>query len=173
MIKVISGKFKNRKLKYFNLPDVRPTQARVRKSIMDSLNNFENKKILDLFSGVGTLGIESLSRGAESAVFVENDSRVLKVLKKNLDLLNIEDSSETIKSDVSRYLKFVDREFDIIFADPPYGNFNYFDLFPLVKSKLSKGGIFCYESKKTKLDFDSNVKIKYFGHTQVIFWRKE
>ena len=173
MIKIIAGKFKNRKLKYFNLPNVRPTQARVRKSIMDSLNCFNNKNILDLFSGIGTLGIESLSRGAESVVFVDNNSKVLSVLKKNLDLLNINDCSKIIKSDALKYLEYVDKKFDIIFADPPYGEFEFFDLFPLIENKLSKNGIFCYESKKTKLNFDFDVRVKSFGHTQVIFWRNE
>ena len=62
MIKILSGELKGRKLKSLSSVFLRPTQAIVRKSIMDSLNNFENKKILDLFSGVGTLGIESLSQ---------------------------------------------------------------------------------------------------------------
>jgi len=173
MIKIISGKFKNRKLKYFNLPDIRPTQARVRKSIMDSLNDFKDKDILDLFSGVGTLGIESLSRGAKSVVFVDNNSKALSVLKKNIDLLNVNDCSEIIKSDVLQYLKYIDKKFDIIFADPPYGKFDYLELFSLVENKLSKDGIFCYESKKTKLNFDFKVRVKNFGHTQVIFWRNK
>ncbi len=171
MIKIISGKFKNRKLKYFNLSNVRPTQARVRKSIMDSLGTFENKKILDLFSGIGTLGIESMSRGADSAVFVDNDSRVLKILKKNIDMLSIDSCCEIIKSDTLKYLDYIDKKFDIIFADPPYGKFEYLDLFPLIKKKLTVNGIFCYESKKTKLNLELDVKIKNYGHTQVIFWR--
>ena len=88
MIKIIAGKYKNRKLKIFKLHNVRPTQARVRKSIMDVLQNFHNQSVLDLFSGVGTLGIESFSRGAKSVTFVDNDSKVLNVLKKNLNINN-------------------------------------------------------------------------------------
>ena len=173
MIKIISGKFKNRKLKYFNLSNVRPTQARVRKSIMDSLEPFESCQVLDLFSGIGTLGIEALSRGAESVEFIDNDSRVLKILKKNIDLLSVNNCCKIIKSDVLKYLNFIDKKFDIIFADPPYGKFDFLDLFPLVKGKLSDNGIFCYESNKSKLNLELDVKIKNFGHTQVIFWRNE
>ena len=88
MIKIISGKYKNRKLKYFNIPNVRPTQARVRKSIMDSLMPFKDKNILDLFSGIGTLGIESLSRHAKYVDFVDNNPKVLKILKQNLDMIS-------------------------------------------------------------------------------------
>ena len=173
MIKIISGKFKNRKLKYFNLTNVRPTQARVRKSIMDTVGTFENKKVLDLFSGIGTLGIESLSRGAESVVFIDNDSKVLNILKKNIDMLSINNYCEIIKSDALKYLDYIDKRFDIIFADPPYGKFDYLDLLPVVKNKLAMDGIFCYESKRTKLSLELDVKIKNYGHTQVMIWRNE
>ena len=173
MIKIIAGRFKNRKLKHFNLSNVRPTQARVRKSIMDSLGNFEDKQVLDLFSGIGTLGIESLSRGAESVVFIDNDPKVLNILKKNIDMLSINNYCEIIKSDALKYLGYVDKKFDIIFADPPYGKLDYLDLFSSVKNKLAIDGVFCYETNRTKFNLDLDVKINNYGHTQVIFWRNK
>ena len=102
---------------------------------------------------------------------LDNFQKVLKVLKKNLDLLNIEDCSETIKSDVSRYLKFVDKKFDIIFADPPYGEYDFFDLKKNISKFLKPNGIFCMEMKKEKLnDIEDNIRIKHYGNTQVVFW---
>ena len=76
MISVIAGKYKGRKL--YNVKDlhVRPTQAKVRKSVFQILEPFDGMEVLDLYSGVGTLGIEAISRGATRVVFVENNRRV-------------------------------------------------------------------------------------------------
>ena len=79
MIKIIAGKYKNRKLKYFNIQSVRPTQARVRKSMFDTLGNIENKEVLDLFCGIGTIGIEALSRGADSVCFIDHNIKFQEV----------------------------------------------------------------------------------------------
>jgi len=171
MIKIIAGKYKNRKLKVFNLKNVRPTQARVRKSMMDVLYDFNDKSILDLFSGVGTLGIEALSRGAKSVTFIDTDPQVLNVLKKNIDILSIDNNCDIIKSDAILFLKKINKKYDIIFADPPYGKFDFLDLLPFIKRIIKKDGVFCYECKKNKINLDLNTKIKYFGTTQVIFWR--
>ncbi len=174
MIKIIAGKYKNRKLKYFNIQSVRPTQARVRKSMFDTLGNIEEQSVLDLFCGIGTIGIEALSRGAESVDFIDHNVKALNVLKTNLSLLNINKSSYSIlKSDVMNYLIKEKNKYDLILADPPYGKFSFIDFIPKVSSILNKGGIFCYESKKEKHVLDLNLKIKNFGNSQLIFWRKE
>ena len=173
MIKIISGKFKNRKLKYFNIPNIRPTQARVRKSIMDSLEPFDNKCVLDLFSGVGTLGIESLSRGAEYVEFVDSNPKALKILKQNIDSLSVQDNCMIFKNDALKHLSYTDKKYDIIFADPPYGEFDFYSILPEIKGKIKPHGVFCYESQKTKINLDINMKVKNYGNTQIIFWRNE
>ena len=86
MIRVLGGKYKNRKLKYFKFNNVRPTQSRVKKSLFDTLIDIQNKDVLDLFCGVGTLGIEALSRGAKSVTFIDNNYNAISVLRKNLSL---------------------------------------------------------------------------------------
>ncbi|SVE44124.1 uncharacterized protein METZ01_LOCUS496978, partial [marine metagenome] len=99
---------------------VRPTQAKVRKSIFQILEPFDGLEVLDLYAGVGTLGIEAMSRGASRVVFVEKNRRVFKVLKKNIDLFEPE-NSKLILMDVKKYLVQVKtQQFDIILADPPY-----------------------------------------------------
>ena len=173
MIKIISGKYKNRKLKYFNLKNVRPTQSRVRKSMMETIYPLKSKNVLDLFSGIGTLGIESLSREADNVVFVDNNQKVLNILERNLNLLSINKNYKIIKSDALRYMKSSKDKFDVIFADPPYGKYDFFDFLPFVEKMLNNNGVFCYECKRNKLNFDLNTKIKYFGNTQLIFWRKK
>ena len=105
MIKIIAGKYKNRKLKYFNIQSVRPTQARVRKSMFDTLGNIEGKTVLDIFCGIGTIGIEALSREVRFVKFIDYNIKALNVLKKNLNLLDIDkESYSVVKNDVKNYL---------------------------------------------------------------------
>ena len=174
MIKIIAGKYKNRKLKYFNIQSVRPTQARVRKSMFDTLGDIEGKTILDLFCGIGTIGIEGISRGAKSVNFIDHNIKALNVLKKNLNLLDVnKESYSVVKSDVMNYLINEKNKYDLIIADPPYGKFSFIDFIPKISPILKRGGVFCYESKKEKNILDLNLKVKTFGNSQLIFWRNE
>jgi len=172
MIKVLSGEFKGRKLNKINLDSIRPTQAKVKKSIMDSIRDFDSKIVLDLFSGSGSLGIESISRGAKEVCFVENDIKAVRILKENIDMLQLNSRCEIVKSDVFIFLKSNNKKYDLIFADPPYGKYDFEDIFAFIPDLLSPRGIFCYEDKKKNLEVDEKVKMKYYGNTQVVFWRK-
>ena len=172
MIKIIAGSLKGRKLKNIDISILRPTQAIVRKSIMDSIRNFENKEVLDLFAGIGSLGIEALSRGAKTVKFVENNYKILSILKQNVSLLGVDKKSIIIKSDVMKFLKKENLKYDLIFADPPYNIYKIEDFLPFLKLLLKKNGTFCYESYKERNDIKkiNNIKIKSFGNTQVILW---
>jgi len=172
MIKVLGGKFKGKKLNNFKLESLRPTKAIVRKSIMDTLMPFENKNILDLFSGVGTLGIEALSRGAKSVCFVDKNPQAIKILKKNINMFDCECNIDIKLSDVFIFFKKNKLKFDVIFADPPYYKYNFNDLVQLIKPFLINDGVFCYESNKFSIQKSENIKIKKYGATQIIFWRK-
>ena len=173
MIKILSGELKGRKLKSLSSVFLRPTQAIVRKSIMDSVRNFDDKNILDLFSGIGSLGIESISRGAKKVKFVDSIKQVISILKQNINMLNITDRCEIIYSDVFKFLKNENNMYDLIFADPPYGDYNFEELFDYVEPLLNKNGIFCFESN-IRFDANSidNIKLKKFGKTNVLFWEK-
>ena len=116
MIRIISGNLKGRKLHNYKKEDIRPTQAKVRKSIFDSIRDFENKSILDLFAGMGTLGIESISRGAKKVKFIEKNYRIAQLIEKNIEKLGIEENSVVIKSDVINFLNFDKEKYDIIFV---------------------------------------------------------
>jgi len=85
-----------------------------------SLDAIEGARVIDLFAGSGALGIEALSRGAESAVFVESDSRVRRVIERNLEMLDLDGRSTVVNADGPSYL---DRAapYDLLLLDPPYG----------------------------------------------------
>ncbi len=173
MIRVIAGDFKGRKLNNLKIESLRPTQAKVRKSIMDSIRDFDNKNILDLFSGIGTLGIEALSRGAKKVKFVEKNNRIINVLEKNLNMLNLSDRSVIVRSDAIKFLDKEEEKYDIIFADPPYGKYLFNVLHSSISNIINRNGIFCYESNKQKIKENINMKIKYYGNTQVVFWENK
>ena len=171
MISIISGKYKGKKLYPFKHPKVRPTQAKIRKSIFQILEPFSSLKILDLYAGVGTLGFESISRGASSVVLVEKSKDVYRILKKNMTLFEGE-NIQLYLSDSIKYLKRTKSKFDIIFADPPYQLIDIELLFSEAKKSLNPNGIFCLEMKKSdvkKYNFNSS-NIRYYGNTQVVFW---
>ncbi|MBP7088501.1 MAG: 16S rRNA (guanine(966)-N(2))-methyltransferase RsmD [Candidatus Omnitrophica bacterium] len=121
-MKIIAGEFKGRKIK---IPSgIRPVSLRIKKSCFDILGiEVRNKRILDLFSGSGSLGLEALSRGANEAIFVDFDKRCLTVIKENVSLLGLGAKTEVYLKDVSSAIKdfsIAKEAFDIIFIDPPY-----------------------------------------------------
>ena len=148
MIKIIAGRYKGRKLLQVPKTNVRPTQAVVRKSMFDILGNLEDFSVLDLYAGVGTLGIESMSRGATKLISVEKDKFTYKVLNENLDMICNEDETLTYNMDVKQFLKFNNRTFDLIIADPPYNIDAYSYLNNSLRTILNKDGILCIEMKK-------------------------
>ena len=170
MISLISGKYKGKKLYQFKNIFVRPTQAKIRKSIFQILEPFDGLEILDLYAGVGTLGFEALSRGASRIVFVEKDRHVFKILEKNTALFH--NAKITLhRNDAFHYLSRISSEkFDVIFADPPYTLTNFYHLKEKVKNYLKPDGIFCMEMKKQNIE-ESNTQIKYYGNTQVVFYK--
>ena len=169
MVKVISGKYKGHSLKQFVSESVRPTSGRVKKSMFQILEPIEGKRVLDLYTGIGSLGIESLSRGAEKVIMVEKSRRIFHILKENLNRICSNDNFEIICCDVSIYLKKKLKGFDIIIADPPYSYQNYKKLKKTIKPHLKKNGVFCMEMKKCKI-IDKEVDLRTYGSTQVIFW---
>ena len=169
MISVIAGKYKGRKLYDVKDLHLRPTQAKVRKSVFQILEPFDGMEVLDLYAGVGTLGIEAMSRGASRIVFVEKNRRVFKVLKKNIELFE-PDQCDLFLTDTLHFLTRVkNQNFDIIFADPPYTEVSYHSIKEKVNNFLKPGGIFCMEMKKEPIKVP-NVRVKHYGSTQVVFW---
>ena len=171
MTAIIAGRYKRKKLYSFNNIRVRPTQAKIRKSIFQILEPFDGLDILDLYAGVGTLGFEALSRGASQIVFVEKNLRVYKILEKNAALFNHE-NIKIYLCDAIQYISLIHKEkFDIIFADPPYSMTNFQLLKEKVQNYLKPDGIFCMEMKKQSI-IEPHIRIKYYGNTQVVFWKE-
>tara|TARA_B100000427_G_scaffold301100_1_gene284038 strand:- start:404 stop:925 length:522 start_codon:yes stop_codon:yes gene_type:complete len=170
-LKIISGKYRNRNLKSLVYKGVRPTSAAVKKSLFQILEPFENKDVLDLFAGIGSLGIESISRGAASTTFVEKNRKVANVLLSNLNEICHGDNYELINRDVYSYIKICNKKYDIIFADPPYETVDFNDIKLKIIKLLNYKGIFCMERRFKKNTYE-DVRIKNYGKTQFLIWQK-
>jgi len=122
-LRIIAGRWKGRRLRSPTGRAIRPTRDQVREAWMSSLgNDIVGASVLDLFAGSGALGLEALSRGAKSAVFVESSPFSMDILKQNVDLLGVDSEVTIVKSDVMNYIKRLGKlDFDIALADPPYG----------------------------------------------------
>ena len=118
-MRVLAGRYKSKLIRTINDPLTRPMMSKVRESIFNSLQfNIENKDILDLYAGSGSLGIESLSRGANFVTFIENSDDCITILKQNLK--EFENNYKITKSSVDKFLQTSLSTYDIVFYDPPF-----------------------------------------------------
>ncbi|MGD8279791.1 MAG: 16S rRNA (guanine(966)-N(2))-methyltransferase RsmD [Gemmatimonadota bacterium] len=120
-MRIIAGRWRGHGLKPLKARGVRPTTDRVREAWMSALGDrVRGAAVLDLFAGSGALGLEALSRGAESVIFVERARGALGVLRANIELLGAGEQCTVIDRDVFRYLSGPVEGFDVALADPPY-----------------------------------------------------
>ena len=120
-MRVITGKARGVQLKTPDGMATRPTADRVKEALFSIIQfDVPTAKVLDLFGGTGQLGIEALSRGAKSAVFVDAGEPACRLIKENLRRTKLEADATVIRSDYLQYLNHCREKFDIIFLDPPY-----------------------------------------------------
>lgn len=122
-MRVITGSARGRRLKELEGMETRPTTDRVKEGLFNILQfDIEGRRVLDLFAGTGQLGIECLSRGAASAVFVDRRPDAVKLIRENLKITNLQDGARVVAGDSMEYLKSLREKFDLIFLDPPYAS---------------------------------------------------
>ena len=121
-MRVIGGTAKGRRIRGTLSPKARPTTERVRSAIFNILDPyvFIDRKVLDLFAGSGSLGIEALSQGAAWVDFVEIDSNQCQVIQSNLDDTGLNDRAHVISGDVNRLLPRLTGPYGLVMLDPPY-----------------------------------------------------
>ena len=117
-MRVVADTFKGRRLAAPKGTRTRPTADRVREALFSMLGDVDGARVLDLYAGSGALGIEALSRGAESVQFVERDARAAAAIERNLAAVGVE--ATVSRQDVLRFLAGADGPFDLVFCDPPY-----------------------------------------------------
>ena len=177
MIRITGGKNRSRLLETPNTTLTKPTMDKVREAVFSALGEkVYNARVLDLFAGSGSYGLEALSRGAKEVTFVDFSSLAIETIKKNCEKLN-EKNVQIFKDDVLGFLEQNSQEFDIIFADPPYK----LDVYEIVvetllrRDILSSNGIIVLESEKElRLDESKflNVRFYKYGLAKIYILRK-
>ena len=183
-MRIISGTFRGKKILEPKDISTRPLKDLTKESIFNIINhskNFdvklENSKILDLFSGVGSFGIECLSRGVQKVIFIENYNGVLPILKKNLLSLKSTKNYTIIEKDIydNNVFSSLDEKFNIIFLDPPYKYKNLDNILNNINNEklLNKNGVIIIHRHKNEKDIlPKNFKIieeKKYGISKIIF----
>ena len=183
-MRIISGSFRGKKIFEPRDKKTRPLKDLVKESIFNIINHskkmnieISNSNILDLYSGVGSFGIECLSRGAEKVIFVENYHKVLPILKKNLNDLRTINNYEILEFDINKNFKSkkINDKFDIIFLDPPFKDKNLEELLDNINKKniLKKNGIMIiHRHKKENDSLPDSLKIideKIYGLSKITF----
>lgn len=121
LMRIITGSAKGKRLVAPEGRDVRPTPERVKEGLFSALQfDIEGRRVLDLFAGSGQLGLEALSRGAESCTFVDASDASVKIVQKNLKITGFESRGHVIRSDYAAFAASSRDTFDIVFLDPPY-----------------------------------------------------
>ena len=185
-MRIISGKYKGKKIFHPLDNFTRPLKDITKESIFNIIEHsnilnldINSSHVLDLFSGVGSFGVECLSRGALSTTFFENYSKVLPILKKNISLLNLEKRTNILEKDIfeSNSLSNLNKKFEIIFLDPPYKEKRLIQLLDTIinLNLLNENGVFIIHRHKKEIDnFPKKFKIlkeKTHGISKIIFGR--
>lgn len=177
-MRIITGAAKGKRLVTPEGRDVRPTPERVKEGLFSALQfDIEGRRVLDLFAGSGQLGLEALSRGAKSAVFVDAADASVKIVKQNIELTGFGDKARVFRSDYASFAAACRDTFDIAFLDPPYAAGL---LMPAVKAVLplmsDYGVIVCEHPPEVELEETvggfSVVKTYRYGKVLVTVYRK-
>lgn len=156
-MRITGGTLKGRLLVSPKKSGVRPTTDRLRSAVFSILSDsITDTYVLDLFAGTGSFGIESLSRGAKYAVFVDKDSIVVKENVKNLSLQDV----KVLTGDIFSVLKRISVKFDIVFIDPPYGKYPPSVVLKSLKHLCNKSTKIIYEESKETFFTDIETVFK-------------
>ena len=180
-MRIIGGRLKGRIIQFLRTKNTRPLKDSVRENIFNILSHsneinvtLKNAYILDLYSGIGSFGLECLSRGAKMVTFVEIDLDASKILKENLLKLSIHNQAEIIKNKIEN-IKNWKKTYNIFFFDPPFKDLKFINNLKELKSqKIYEKNhlIIIHREKNSKDDFEGILKIldeKVYGRSKIIF----
>lgn len=181
-MRIISGKLKGKSIGFIKTLRTRPLKDSVKENIFNVLSHsneintrIKNAKVLDLYSGVGSFGLECLSRDAKKVTFIEKDNQISKILKNNLDNLSLMNKSEVINGSIENHLFKIKEKYNIFFFDPPYADREFVEnLNTIKKNKIFfKDHIVIIHREKKSLDdfknFVNTIIVKQYGRSKIIF----
>ncbi|MFL2852477.1 MAG: 16S rRNA (guanine(966)-N(2))-methyltransferase RsmD [Candidatus Pelagibacter sp.] len=182
-MRIISGELKGKTIDFLKSSITRPLKDSVKENIFNILEhsslisvNLINSSILDLYSGIGSFGLECISRGAKKVTFVEKDSNAINILRKNLTNLYANKKAAIISDKIELFLKNdLSEKFEIIFLDPPFSDNSYLDILKTIKEKkvLKKNHIIIIHRERKTLDNFRDILdpllIRQYGRSKIVF----
>ena len=183
-MRIIGGKLKGKAISFIKSSSTRPLKDSVKENIFNIINhshllkiNLKNSNVLDLYSGIGSFGLECASRDAKKITFVEENKNVVKVLEENLYKLKI-DNSIVITDKIVNFLNLnLSEKFEIIFLDPPFAKKDYlYELKIIEKKKIyrNKHIVIIHREKNSINDWQEVINpliVKVYGRSKIIFGR--
>ena len=158
-MRVVSGKYRGKKLKEFNLDSTKPTLDKVKEAMFDMIQfDVVDSIVLDLFSGTGALGIEAISRGAKKTFLIDNNPQAIKIIKENLK--GVTEDFDVISQNALEFLKSTKEKFDVVLLDPPYKTdlgLKAIDIL-INDNKLNDNAVILFETSE-----DLNINLEYAG----------
>ncbi len=146
-MRVITGTARGCRLETLAGDTTRPTTDKVKEALFSAIQfDLPYKKILDLFAGSGQLGIEALSRGAASCVFVDQNKKATDIIRRNLQTTKLTDKAQIVSADALGFLSRTNERFDFVFLDPPYASSLLIPALEGAAEKLNAGGVIVCES---------------------------
>ena len=178
-MKIISGEFKGKTLKGFDIDGTRPTMDRVKESLFGTIQNYvPDSVVLDLFSGSGNLGIEALSNRAKFCYFNDNNIKCIKTINKVINELNITDKSKVLNMHYKKALNYFSNNkisFDLIFLDPPYKMNILNEVIDYIHNNnlINKNGLIICEIDNIYLNIDyyEKIKEKKYGDKYIVIFK--
>ena len=161
-MRVITGSARGRVLETLKGDDVvRPTTDKVKEAVFSAIQfEIEGRDFIDVFAGSGQMGIEALSRGARSALFLDSSKKAAAVIERNLKVTNLQPFAQVVTANSLSYLRTTDRVFDIAFLDPPYLTGILQEALPLIAQRMKKSGVIICESA-----LNDKILQKYYKFT--------
>ncbi len=182
-MRIISGIFKGKSISFLKSKITRPLKDSVKENIFNIINHSNllnikliNANVLDLYSGIGSFGIECLSRGAKKITFVEKDNHAIEILNKNLKDLSIKKKCLVKRDEIKKFLNSEKLDkFNIIFLDPPFAENKYVEELEIIKKNkiYYKDHVVIIHREKKTIDNLSHIfkpfMIKKYGRSKIIF----
>jgi len=182
-MRIIGGKLKGKSISFLKSPITRPLKDSVKESIFNIIAhsnilniNLEKSNILDLYSGIGSFGLECISRGAEKVFFVEKNNEAAQILSKNSFDLSVQNKATIVVDEIKNFLVKAQKiKFEIVFFDPPFKDNNYINELKLInEKKIYKKNhvVIIHRERKSSDDFKKIINpliIKEYGRSKIIF----
>lgn len=175
-MRIIAGRHKGRNLITLKGDTTRPSSDRMKEALFNQLGPFfDSGYFLDCFSGSGAVGLEAISRGMEHATLIEKDAQAFKIIKKNIEVLEVQNQTNLLRGDAKHILMTLKDKYDIIFMDPPYDYKGLESIMEISKNLLKQSGLLIVETHKDTVLSEVSGLIQYdqreYGLAKLHYYR--